>query len=48
MRFASLKDCAAEPSGIYFDLTGWALFVHVQHAGAPDPRDVDVKIERVE
>ena len=48
VRFASLKDCAAEPSGIYFDKRGWALYVHVQHSGAPDPRDLGVKIERVE
>jgi secreted PhoX family phosphatase len=48
VRFASLKDCAAEPSGIYFDTRSWRLFVHVQHAGAPDPRDLEVVIERVE
>jgi secreted PhoX family phosphatase len=48
VRFASLKDCAAEPSGIYFDTRNWRLFVHVQHAGAPDPRDLEVVIERVE
>jgi secreted PhoX family phosphatase len=48
VRFASLPDCAAEPSGIYFDKRGWALFVHVQHRGGPDPRDLAVRIERVE
>jgi uncharacterized protein len=48
VRFASLKDCAAEPSGIYFDKQAWALYVHVQHAGAPDFRDLEVRIERVE
>jgi uncharacterized protein len=48
VRFATLKDCAAEPSGIYFDKQDWALYVHVQHAGAPDPRDLEVRIERVE
>jgi hypothetical protein len=48
VRFASLFDCAAEPSGIYFDKRSWALFVHVQHRGGPDPRDLEVKIERVE
>ena len=48
VRFASLPDCAAEPSGIYFDKRGWGLFVHVQHRGGPDPRDLAVKIERVE
>ena len=48
VRFASLPDCAAEPSGIYFDKRGWGLFVHVQHRGGPDPRDLAVKIELVE
>jgi uncharacterized protein len=48
VRFASLKDCAAEPSGIYFDQRSWALYVHSQHRGAPDPRDQSVRIERVE
>jgi len=47
-RFASLFDCAAEPSGIYFDKQGWALFVHVQHRGGPDPRDLEIRIERAE
>ena len=48
VRFASLKDCAGEPSGIYFDKQAWALYVHTQHRGAPDPRDQSVRIERVE
>ena len=48
VRFASLFDCAAEPSGIYFDKQSWALFVHVQHRGGPDPRDLAVRIERGE
>ena len=48
VRFASLFDCAAEPSGIYFDKRGWSLFVHVQHRGGPDPRDLEVRIDRVE
>jgi secreted PhoX family phosphatase len=48
VRFASLFDCAAEPSGIYFDKRGWGLFVHVQHRGGPDPRDLEVRVERVE
>jgi len=48
VRFASLPDCAAEPTGIYFDQRGWGLFVHVQHRGGPDPRDLAVKIERAE
>ena len=32
-RFASLTDCNAEPTGIYFDLGGTTLFVHAQHRG---------------
>jgi uncharacterized protein len=44
VRFASLPDCAAEPSGIYFDKRGWRLFVNVQHRGGPDPRDLGVVI----
>ena len=40
VRFASLRDCAAEPTGIYFDQKAWALFVHVQHSCAPDTRGV--------
>ena len=33
VRFASLTDCSAEPTGIYFDLNSNALFVHAQHRG---------------
>jgi hypothetical protein len=44
VRFASLTDCAAEPSGIYFDLSGKFLFVNVLHRGGPDPRDLGVII----
>ncbi|MEO6528166.1 MAG: alkaline phosphatase PhoX [Gemmatimonadaceae bacterium] len=32
-RFATLTDCDAEPTGIYFDLTSDRLFVNVQHRG---------------
>jgi len=32
-RFASLTDCEAEPTGIYFDVNGWRLFVNIQHRG---------------
>jgi len=43
VRFASLTDCTAEPSGIYFDHSGTALFVNVLHrAGA----DLGVRITR--
>ena len=33
VRFASLTDCDAEPTGIYFDLRANRLFVNVQHRG---------------
>jgi secreted PhoX family phosphatase len=32
-RFASLTDCDAEPTGIYFDKKSSRLFVNVQHRG---------------
>lgn len=46
VRFASLTDCGAEPSGIYFDTNGKTLFVNVLHRGGPDPRDLGVAITR--
>jgi len=33
VRFATLTDCDAEPTGIYFDVRGWGLFVNAQHRG---------------
>ncbi|HKA21530.1 MAG TPA: alkaline phosphatase PhoX [Blastocatellia bacterium] len=33
VRFASLTDCSAEPTGIYFDKSGTILFVNAQHRG---------------
>jgi uncharacterized protein len=33
IRFASLTDCNAEPTGIYFDVHEWALYVDAQHRG---------------
>ena len=33
VRFASLKECAPEPTGIYFDKDGGTLYVNVQHRG---------------
>jgi hypothetical protein len=44
VRFASLTDCEAEPSGIYFDRTGTTLYVNVLHRGGPDKRDLTVAI----
>lgn len=46
VRFASLTDCEAEPSGIYFDTNGKTLFINVLHRGGPDPRDLGVAITR--
>jgi secreted PhoX family phosphatase len=43
VRFASLTDCNAEPTGIYFDLSGTTLFVNAQHRGG-DGRDKCVAI----
>ena len=45
IRFATLTDCAAEPTGIYFDLSGTTLFVHAQHRGG-DAKDKSVAITR--
>jgi secreted PhoX family phosphatase len=45
VRFASLTDCSAEPTGIYFDLSGTTLFVHAQHRGG-DGLDKAVAITR--
>jgi len=46
MRFASLTDCEAEPSGIYFDKSGRVLYANVLHRGGADPRDLGVMITR--
>ena len=49
VRFASLTDCEAEPSGIYFDRSGKGLFVNVLHRGGPEPRlDLGMMITRNE
>jgi len=45
IRFATLTDCSAEPTGIYFDLSGTTLFVHAQHRGG-DGLDKTVAITR--
>lgn len=45
VRFASLTDCNAEPTGIYFDLSGKTLFVHAQHRGG-DGLDKTVAITK--
>lgn len=43
VRFASLTDCNAEPTGVYFDETGSTLYVNVQHRGG-DGVDYTVRI----
>jgi hypothetical protein len=45
VRFASLTDCSAEPTGIYFDVRGNTLLVHAQHRGG-DGLDKTVAISR--
>jgi uncharacterized protein len=45
VRFASLTDCNAEPTGIYFDQSGTTLFVHAQHRGG-NGQDKSVAIRR--
>lgn len=44
VRFASLSDCSAEPTGVYFDRTGRTMYVHVQHAGGALGNDLLVAI----
>lgn len=43
-RFASLTDCTAEPSGIYFDISGKALYANVLHALQGTGKDLTVRI----
>jgi hypothetical protein len=43
VRFASLTDCNAEPTGVYFDVDGDTLYVNVQHRGG-DGRDLGIRI----
>jgi sugar lactone lactonase YvrE len=46
VRFASLSDCAAEPTGFYFAPDGRTAWVHVQHAGGALQNDLLVEITR--
>jgi hypothetical protein len=46
VRFATLTDCEAEPTGLYFDLKGQRLFVNIQHRGG-DGADKAVAITPV-
>jgi hypothetical protein len=45
VRFATLTDCEAEPTGLYFDLLGQRLFVDIQHRGG-DRIDKSLAITR--
>lgn len=45
VRFASLTDCDAEPTGIYFDIGGGTLYANAQHRGG-DTLDKAVAIIR--
>jgi hypothetical protein len=45
-RFASLTDCAAEVTGIYFDAPGTTLYLNVQHAGGPLANDLTMAVTR--
>ncbi len=44
--FASLADCAAEPTGLYFDRNSQRAWVHVQHAGGALRNDLLVEITK--
>jgi len=46
VRFLSITDCDAEPTGIYLSPTGKTLFIDVQHRGGSDPRDMSIAIQR--
>jgi secreted PhoX family phosphatase len=46
VRFASLSDCAAEPTGLYFDRNGKTAWVHVQHAGGALGNDLLLEIRK--
>jgi uncharacterized protein len=46
VRFASLTDCAAEPTGGYFDRNGQTMYINVQHAGGALRADLTVAITR--
>lgn len=44
--FASLTDCSAEPTGMYFAPGGLKFWVHVQHAGGALRNDLFVEISK--
>lgn len=40
VRFASLSDCGAEPSGIYFRAGSRTLYLNIMHRGGSGPNDL--------
>jgi secreted PhoX family phosphatase len=48
VRFASLSDCAGEPTGIYFDTPSKTFWVQVQHAGGALQNDLTVVIRKID
>jgi hypothetical protein len=42
VRFATLTDCGAEPSGVYFDKRGKTLFLNILHRGGNDANGVSL------
>jgi secreted PhoX family phosphatase len=46
VRFFSISDCNAEPTGIYFSKSGRSLFVNIQHRGG-DGRDGVFAIQKI-
>jgi hypothetical protein len=48
LRFASLTDCDAEPTGIYFEMKSQRLLVNIQHRGGGDRLDKTLAISAAE
>jgi hypothetical protein len=46
LRFASLSDCSAESTGLYFDRNSKTAWVHIQHAGGALRNDLLVAFTR--
>ena len=46
LRFASLSDCSAEPTGLYFARDGKTAWVHIQHAGGTLQNDLLVELRK--
>jgi secreted PhoX family phosphatase len=46
VRFLSITDCNAEPTGVYISKSGRSLFINVQHRGG-DGRDGAFAIQKI-